>query len=99
MRGIDMVAGSYLHDFKRDNLVVLVESKVLGDTMALISNATCLASVPSGVVPYLASEVTLLASEDSDTLRQVHELKKRFDGYVVRKESVRKSHQQEQLFK
>lgn len=77
---------SGIRKFCSDNLIVEIESRLLEDSFYLVSNKQCLQHLPGGVVSYLPEELEFISNLSPDTLRQIHQIKKKLGAQVVGRE-------------
>lgn len=65
------------------NLAIKIYSKILDDTLWIVSNKDCLNKVTDRAPVYLIKEVRLIENEDAEFLQKIHLVKKTFDGEIV----------------
>ncbi len=65
------------------DLAIKIYSKILDDTLWIISNKDCLNKVTDRAPVYLIKEVRLIENEDAEFLQKIHLIKKTFDGEIV----------------
>ena len=65
------------------NLAIKIYSKILDDTLWIISNKDCLNKVTDRAPVYLIKEVRLIENKDAEFLQKIHLVKKTFDGEIV----------------
>jgi len=65
------------------NLAIKIYSKILDDTLWIVSNKNCLNKVTDRAPVYLIKEVRLIENEDAEFLQKIHLVKKTFDGEIV----------------
>ena len=82
-----------LNEFRKADLAVLLKSYLLGDDFYLVSNPQCLQYIDDSYVTYLPEELEIVYRLSRDSLKKVHEIKKRFGGKIIgleRKHATRK---------
>ncbi len=65
------------------NLAIKIYSKILDDTLWIVSNKNCLNKVTDRAPVYLIKEVRLIENKDAEFLQKIHLVKKTFDGEIV----------------
>jgi hypothetical protein len=78
-------------EFKRESLVILVRSYLLGENIMLVSNRDCLQHVDGECVTYLPEELETIYGLSSDSIKNVHRLKKLVDGEILRNGNSRQN--------
>lgn len=76
-----VLAAMGLADFSRSDLVVRVESSVLGESV-LFAGARAKVPPKTEFVVYRGEELEVVQRLDSDGLRVVHQVKKLFNGRI-----------------
>jgi hypothetical protein len=71
-----------VNQFRREDLIILVKSYLLGENILLVSNRECLQHVNGECVTYLPEELEAIYGLSSDSIKHVHWLKKIADGEV-----------------
>jgi hypothetical protein len=71
-------------EFKRESLIVLVKSYLLGEHIMLVSNRECLQHVDGECVAYLPEELEAIYRLSPESIKHVHALKKLVDGEILK---------------
>lgn len=82
---VQLVSALSLSEFERGTYVLRMRSHLLAEDVFLISRDELLDCIPEDVVAYTARELRNLMRRvrTQDRLKQVHELKKVFDGEIL----------------
>ena len=72
-----------LFEFEQGTYVVKVRSHLLGEDIYFVSNERLFDRVPKGFVVYTAKELRALKGSTKDDIRNVHRIKKTFDGEIT----------------
>jgi len=75
-----------LTHFRRDQICVEVDSRLLGETIYIVSNEECLQHVSGEAVTYLPEEVEMIRNMSDESLRYAHNVKKKYGGRIIRAE-------------
>lgn len=85
----ESVLGMNLHEFGRENLIVLVKSYLLDDDIILVSNRRCLQHVEEDYVTYLPEELEFVYRMSPESLKKAHLVKKHFGGVIESLERIK----------
>jgi hypothetical protein len=72
-----------LSEFEQGTYVVKVRSHLLGEDIYFVSNEKLFERVPDGFVVYTAKELRLLKGSTKDDMKNVHRIKKTFNGEIA----------------
>ena len=72
-----------LSEFEGGTYVVKVRSHLLGEDIYFVSSEKLFERVPDGFVVYTAKELRALKGSAKDDVRNVHRIKKTFNGEVI----------------
>jgi len=72
-----------LSEFEQGKYVVKVRSHLLGEDIYFVSNERVFEKVPDGFVVYTAKELRALQGSTKDEIKNVHRIKKTFDGEIT----------------
>jgi len=72
-----------LSEFEAGTYVVKVRSHLLGEDIYFVSSEKLFERVPDGFVVYTAKELRALKGSAKDDVRNVHRIKKTFNGEVI----------------
>jgi hypothetical protein len=72
-----------LSEFEAGTYVVKVRSALLGEDIYFVSSEKLFDKVPEGFVVYTAKELRALKGSTKDDIRNVHRIKKTFNGEII----------------
>jgi hypothetical protein len=72
-----------LSEFEAGTYVVKVRSHLLGEDIYFVSNEKLFDRVPDGFVVYTAKELRALKGSTKDDIRNVHRIKRTFNGEII----------------
>jgi len=72
-----------LSEFEAGTYVVKVRSHLLGEDIYFVSSEKLFDKVPNGFVVYTAKELRALKGSTKDDIRNVHRIKRAFNGEII----------------
>jgi len=72
-----------LSEFEAGTYVVKVRSRLLGEDIYFVSNERVLDRVPDGFAVYTAKELRALKGSKRDAIKDVHRIKRTFNGEII----------------
>ena len=72
-----------LSEFEAGTYVVKVRSHLLGEDIYFVSSEKLFDKVPEGFAVYTAKELRALKESTKDDIRNVHRVKRTFDGEII----------------